>query len=356
MDSINSNNPVAVIGIDLAKSHCDLVGYDNDQKMVLKRAHMTYKKLFEMLVNMPPAVVLMEACGGSHHIVRRVKSLGHDGRLLNPGDVKNIRGGHQKNNMLDATYIARAYFIPGITYVTPKTQDQQDLQALQRIYEGFQKIRIELGNRIYALLLENGVPSPKTGAFIASKLPSFVEEHSEDLSPLVREMVQELRDSWIAACGREQKAGQRYDEQVKACEDAARLMSIPGIGVKSAGALLTHCGDPGRFKDSREFAASIGLVPRQNSTGNKDTLGHITKRGPKHLRSVLVQAASVLMMHSDRLAGAFGAWVRKISASGKKFGVKTCAIAAKLARIAWRILADKTEYRPQGIQAIMAAA
>lgn len=357
MNSTFSSNPAVVIGIDLAKSHCDVVGYDKDRKMVLKRPRISHRKLLEMLSNMPRAVVLMEACGGSHCFVRKVKALGHDGRLLNPGDVKRIRGGHQKNNMLDAAYIAWAWYIPGITFVAAKTQAQQDLQVLQRIYQGYVKIRIELGNRIHALLLEYGLHSPQKAAFIAEKLPAFIEEHPDELSPLAREAVLELRDSWLRALEREWQAGQRYDRLVKENDDAKRLMTIPGIGVKSAGALLVHCGEASRFRDSRQFAASLGLVPRQNSTGDRDTLGHITKRGPKHPRSMLVQGAAALMIRADRLEGALGDWVRKIKASGKKYGVKVCAIAAKLARIAWRILREKdAAYRPQAAVPAGAAA
>ena len=357
MNSTFSSNPAVVIGIDLAKSHCDVVGYDKDQKMVLKRPRISHRKLLEMLSNMPRAVVLMEACGGSHCFVRKVKALGHDGRLLNPGDVKRIRGGHQKNNMLDAAYIAWAWYIPGITFVAAKTQAQQDLQVLQRIYQGYVKIRIELGNRIHALLLEYGLHSPKKSSFIAEQLPAFIEEHPDELSPLTREAVLELRGSWLRALKRERQAGQRYDGLVKENDDAKRLMTIPGIGVKSAGALLVHCGEASRFRDSRQFAASLGLVPRQNSTGDRDTLGHITKRGPRHPRSMLVQGAAALLIQADRLEGALGDWVRKIKASGKRYGVKVCAIAAKLARIAWRILREKgAAYRPQAAAPAGAAA
>lgn len=259
--------------------------------------------------------------------------------------------------MLDAAYIAWAWYIPGITFVAAKTQAQQDLQVLQRIYQGYVKIRIELGNRIHVLLLEYGLHSPKKSSFIAEQLPAFIEEHPDELSPLTREAVLELRDSWLRALKRERQAGQRYDGLVKENDDAKRLMTIPGIGVKSAGALLVHCGEASRFRDSRQFAASLGLVPRQNSTGDRDTLGHITKRGPRHPRSMLVQGAAALLIQADRLEGALGDWVRKIKASGKRYGVKVCAIAAKLARIAWRILREKgAAYRPQAAATAGAAA
>lgn len=273
-----------------------------------------------------------------------MRALGHDGQLVNPADVRSIRGNKQKNNLLDCTYIAQAHYIPNIKYVEPKTLEQQELQAMERMHEGDIQSRIEVGNRLHAALLEFGHPIEKsvskTEVFFTNELLGYLDGEWQDLSPRAREVIIDLRSRWLQAKAREKESGKKLEAWIKSMPSAKRLMTIPGIGPKIAGAFIVHCGDASRFKNSRQCAASIGLVPSQYSTGDKNTLGHITKRGPKRLRSLLVEGATTLMTHAASQKGELGEWLRKIKATGKKYGVKICAIANKLARIAWRILKD----------------
>ena len=155
-----------------------------------------------------------------------------------------------------------------------------------------------------------------------------------------------MLQNWKHAKKEEEEAKARIEMTANQDDDARRLMTIPGIGPMNANLMKAHIGDPHRFRDSRQAAASIGFVPRQYSTGGRDTLLHISKRGPSALRSCLVQGASSFYIMAERLKGNPGTWVRKIKSSGKKYGVIICAIAAKLARICWRILLDKTDYSP----------
>ena len=351
MHSTQATKKTVVIGIDLAKTHCDAVGYGEDRQITFKMRNASYAKLFEKLADMPSASVLMEACAGSHYIIRKVIALGHDGKLVNPADVRSIRGNKQKNNLLDCTYIAQAYYLLDTKYVAPKTLEQQELQAMERMYEGDVQARVELGNRLHATLLEFGHPVEKsvrkTEVFFMSELLSYLDGEWRDLSPRAKEIIIALRSRWLQAKAREKESKERLEAWIKSLPSAKRLMTIPGIGPKIAGAFIVHCGDATRFKNSRQCAASIGLVPSQYSTGSKDTLGHITKRGPKGLRSLLVEGAAALMIHADSQKGKLGEWIRKIKATGKKYGVKVCALANKLARIAWRILRDEDAvYQP----------
>ena len=181
---------------------------------------------------------------------------------------------------------------------------------------------------------------------LACHLTEYLDERAEKITPILRETVLRLFESWKRALADEEAAKRRLEAQAARDADAKRLMTIPGIGAVIALYMQAHIGNPHRFKNSRQAAASIGLVPRQYSTGGRDTLLHISKRGPTALRSALIQGAGSVYIWSEKLKGALGAWVCKLKDSRKKYGVIICAIASKLARICWRILRDRTVYQP----------
>ncbi len=335
------------IGIDLAKDHCDVVAYNADNKICFTKANMTYPKLMEWLANTPPAVVLTEACKGSMVHARDIADLGHDARLVKGADVKALRNVAQKNDIRDADFIARLSYVPGTKYVFVKNQRQQSLQFLQNEYKSLQELRIRVGNQIHAGLEEFGCPARKSKTFIQTRLMDHLEKNAELIPEDVMASFQRRREMWLSLFEQEEEAQKRMEEIAKTDDDARRIMSVPGVGAQTAVRLLVHIGgDIGRFKNSGQFAASIGLVPKQNSTGGNTTLNGITKCGPKRLRANLVQCAQVILMHADKLKGNFGDWVRKMQDSGKKRGVIACAIASKIARIVYRLMKDKVDYTP----------
>lgn len=336
-----------VIGIDLAKDHCDVVGYGANNKICLTKCGCSYPKLMEILSNMPSTVVLMEACKGSMFRARAIANLGHDARLVKGSDVKALRNVNQKNDIRDADYIARLYYVPGTTYVYIKNEYQQTLQFLQNEYKSLQDMRINVGNQIHAGLEEFGYPARKSSVFIKNRLVEYLDKHAEHIPEEAIAALKRQRELWLMLLEKEEDAQRRMEKIANTDDDAKRIMTVPSVGPQTAVRLLAHIGgNIARFKNSRQFAASIGLVPKQNSTGGNTTLNGITKRGPKRLRANLVQCAGVALQNAEHLGGNLGEWIRKMKESGKKYGVITCAIAAKLARIIYRLMKDKVVYVP----------
>lgn len=176
---------------------------------------------------------------------------------------------------------------------------------------------------------------------------AHLEKNAEPIPDEVMSSFLRRREMWLNLFEQEEEAKKRMEEIAKTDDDAQRIMTVPGVGAQTAVGMLVHIGgDIGQFKNSGQFAASIGLVPKQNSTGGNTTLNGITKCGPKRLRANLVQCGQVILMHADKLKGNFGDWVRKLRDSGKKRGVIVCAIAAKIARIVYRLMKDKVDYTP----------
>lgn len=335
------------IGIDLAKDHCDVVAYNADNKICFTKSNWAYPQLMEWLANAQPAVVLMESCKGSMVRARDIADLGHDSRLVKGADVKALRNVTQKNDIRDADYIARLFYVPGTKYVFVKNQRQQSLQFLQNEYKSLQELRIRVGNQIHAGLEEFGCPGSKSKKFIQSRMMAHLEKNVELIPDEVMASFLRRRDMWLNLFEQEEQAKTRMEEIAMTDDDAKRIMTVPGVGAQTAVGMLVHIGgDIGRFKNSGRFAASIGLVPKQNSTGGNITLNGITKCGPKRLRANLVQCGQVILMYADKLKGNFGDWVRKLRDSGKKRGVIACAIAAKIAKIIYRLMKDKVDYTP----------
>ena len=208
-------------------------------------------------------------------------------------------------------------------------------------------MRIRVGNQIHAGLEEFGCPGSKSKKFIQSRMMAHLEKNAELIPDEVMASFLRRRDMWLNLFEQEEQAKTRMEEIAMTDDDAKRIMTVPGVGAQTAVGMLVHIGgDIGRFKNSGQFAASIGLVPKQNSTGGNITLNGITKCGPKRLRANLVQCGQVILMYADKLKGNFGDWVRKLRDSGKKRGVIACAIAAKIAKIIYRLMKDKVDYTP----------
>ena len=231
------------------------MGFNERRAPVFEWPRISYPELMNRLAQLPPAAVLMEACNGAHDKARRIADLGHDARLVNAADVKAVRNTRHKNDRRDARYIATLFFLPDIKYVQVKTSAQQDRQLLIREYKGYQRIRIELGNRIHSVLEQYGIPTRQGMQRLACHLTEYLDERAEKITPILRETVLRLFESWKRALADEEAAKRRLEAQAARDADAKRLMTIPGIGAVIALYMQAHIGNPYRFKNSRQAAA-----------------------------------------------------------------------------------------------------
>ena len=286
------NSAIAVIGIDIGKNSFHLVGLD-ERGAIVMRQKWSRGQVEARFANMPPCLIGMEACVGAHHLSRKLKELGHDARLMPAKYVRPYSKG-QKNDFRDAEAIAEAVQRPTMKFVATKTAEQLDLQALHRVRERLVSQRTGIINQIRAFLLERGIAVRQGLRFLRTELPRILATRSDVLSPRMVHVIEELSGDW-----------RRLDERIKglsseietlAHQDTAceRLITVPGIGPIISSAMVAAIGTGDVFSKGRDFAAWLGLVPKQISTGDRTILGKISKRGNRYLRVLFVQAAWVV--------------------------------------------------------------
>ena len=331
-----SNDTVAVLGIDIGKNVFHLIGLDKRGAIVL-RQKLSRGQLEARLANMPPCLIGMEACVGAHHLSRKLKVLGHDPRLMPAKYVKAFLKGN-KNDFRDAEAIAEAVQRPTMRFVATKTAEQLDLQALHRVRSRLVSERTAIVNEIRAFLLDRGIAIAQGLHRLRAALPSILATRTDVLSPRLLHMIEDLVGDW-------RHLDERIDTvsleiAVLAREDAGceRLMTVPGIGPIISSATVAAIGTGDVFCKGRDFGAWLGLVPKQISTGDRTILGKISKRGNRYLRTLFVQAARVVLVRPAN-------WERYglkpwIEAAAKRLhhNVLAIALANKLARIAWSVL------------------
>jgi transposase len=333
---------VAVLGIDLGKNSCSVVGMAAEGRVVLRR-RMGREALPALLGKVPSCTVAMEACCGAHHLGRIAAALGHRVRLMPPEYVRPyVRA--QKNDDRDAEAIAEAATRPTMRFVPLKTREQLDAQALHRARERLVAERTALINQVRALLLERGIVLPQRRRSLAAWVDAPGAEGEPDpLSPRVRALVADMRAEWaeldrrIAAFDEEFAASARGDEL------ARRLATVPGIGPINATALVAAVGDASAFGKARDLAAWLGLVPKQATTGGRPRLLGITKRGSRYLRKNLIHGARAVLPRLAATETRLGRWLRGLLGRAHKNTV-VVALANKLARIAWAVLARGRSY------------
>lgn len=332
-------NPVTLIGIDLGKDSFHLHGQDAAGRMVFRKK-LTREQMLRLLGNIPACTVVMEACAGAHWVARRVQALDHQAKLISPQFVKPFVQGN-KNDFADAQAICEAASRPSMRFVSPRNEAQQTVSMLHRVREALVRERTGTINQIHAFLLEFGISLPK-GPAIIHRLPAVLSGH--DLPPRLAALLERLQAHFKYLDEQAEEIERELTAQLHEDERSQRLLEIPGIGPITASVLMVELSDARQFGSAKQFAASVGLVPRQYSTGGKPTLLGISKRGDKNLRRLLVQGAHTLMRCIDRRTDAIGSWVRSLL--GRRHpNVVACALANKLARIAWAILARGTNYQ-----------
>jgi transposase len=335
--SQNLGRAIAVIGIDIGKNSFHIVGLDERGAIAL-RQKWSRGQVEARLANIPPCLIGMEACVGAHHLSRKLRMLGHDARLM-PGKYVRPYSKGQKNDFRDAETIAEAVQRPTMKFVATKTSEQLDLQALHRVRERLVSQRTGIINQIRAFLLERGIAVRQGLRFLRAELPRLLTTPPDVLSPRMVGVIEGLAGDWRRLDERiEQLSGEitALARQDAGCE---RLVSVPGIGPIISSAMVAAIGTGEAFSRGRDFAAWLGLVPKQMSTGDRTILGKISKRGNRYLRVLFVQAAWVVLIKPQ-------SWERHglrqwIEAAKKRLhrNVLAIALANKLARIAWSVLA-----------------
>lgn len=329
---------IHTLGVDLAKNVFQLHGVDRSGTVVLKRRVMR-DGLMPVIAQLPACTIAVEACTGAFYWQRRFEEHGHTVKIISPQYVKPFVR-RQKNDGNDAEAICEAVGRPNMRFVPVKSAEQQAVLALHRTRQGFVIERTAVINRMRALLTEFGVVLPLSSQIVRRQ----AMKHTELLPALAHRMLEDLRAHLTLLDARIEGYDRELEAQAKLSERARRLMQIRGIGPLTALAIVATVGDARDFRSGRQFAAWIGLTPKQFSSGGKNRLGPITKRGDAYLRGLLVQGARAAMhtalRHKDRLS-------RWACALRERRGYRrtVVAMAAKNARIAWALLSRDQEFR-----------
>jgi transposase len=340
--STHNTHTFASVGIDIGKEVFHIVGFDADGKIALRRKikRLALVNEFEKL---PPCIIGMEACLSAHFISRTLRELGHEPRIIPAIYVKPFVKG-QKNDYNDAEAIAEAALRPNLKYVKEKTQDQLDLQALHRVRSRLVSRRTATINQIRAFLIEQGI-TVRTGAnALRNSLFTILENRKDEISPRMNELIVSLYKDWLYLDERIETITDEIEMISKTEENCQRLMSVPGIGPIISTAMVAAIGTGDAFGRGRDFGAWLGLVPRHYSTGGKTVLGRISKRGSKYLRTLFIQAAHVILMRPKNWERfSFGPWLTEAAIRLHRNRLAT-ALANKLARIAWSVLANHKNF------------
>ena len=332
---------IEILGIDLGKNSCSVVGLDSAGTVVVRR-RLRREGVIAFASKLPACIMAMEACCGAHHMGRALAALGHEVRLMSPEYVRPYVKA-QKNDDRDAEAIAEAATRPTMRFVELKSEEQLDVQTLHRARDRLVGERTSLTNQIRSLLLERGHVVAQGNARLRRLLADLLDPGAGQLSPRMVFLLGDMRTRWdeldrrIAAFDAEFAAMARTDER------AWRLTSIPGIGALNATALVAAVGNAATFTKGRDLAAWLGLVPRQATTGGNPKLLGITKRGSRYLRKMLIQGARSAMPTLAKADTAVGAWLRALLGRTHP-NVAVVALAAKMARTVWALLRHGRNY------------
>ena len=328
-----------VVGVDTAKRVFQLYWVDMETGEIVS-LRLTRARFLEHFANRASCLVAMEACGGSQHWARRLRELGHEVRLLAAKMVRPFVGGN-KSDAHDARAIWTAVQQPGVRTVAIKSEEQQAVLALHRMRQQLVKFRTAQINGLRGLLAEYGEVMPQGRAGIARSIAAALGRISERLPAMV---VETLREQWARVIRLDEEIGD-IERRLKLWHrddaDSRRIAEIPGVGVLSATAAVAAMGDPAAFRSGREFAAWLGLVPRHVGTGGRVRMLGISKRGDTYLRTLLIHGARSMLTHSKTPPE----WALRL-AERRPLNVAVVALANKMARTIWALLAHDRTYQP----------
>ncbi|HLG18727.1 MAG TPA: IS110 family transposase [Bdellovibrionota bacterium] len=332
---------VSVVGVDLAKNVFEVTGRNEQGRTVIQRS-LRREKFREFIFQLPPTVIGMEACGGAHHWGRVLRGMGHEVRLVSPQFVKPYVKSN-KNDRADSEAICEAVTRPHMRFVAVKSLEQQDVLSVHRVRERLIKNRTALCNEIRGLLGEYGRVVAQGVSTLRRMLPRLLEEAENGLTDRMRELIGNLWEELKELEERIARYNTKIEIEVRTNEVCQRLKEVPGVGSLTASAVVASVGNPNVFKNGREFSASLGLVPRQHSSGGKDRLLGISKRGDKYLRRLLIHGARAVLRHLGSKEDPRSEWLRKLEARRGKN--RACvALANKNARILWVLMARGEKY------------
>ncbi len=336
------------VGIDLGKTTFHLVALGAAGKVLVKKK-FTQKQLLTYTANLQTWLIGLEACSGAHFLGRALRKQGHDVRLIAAQFVKPFVKSN-KNDFVDAEAIAEAVERKNMRFVPIKTDDQLDLQAIHRVRDRLVSRRTAVINQIRAFLLERGLVFAQSPSKLKAAMADVLENAEADLTPRMRNLINVLWSEWKLI---EQQLEELNDELERICAADAgctRIRQIPGIGPVVATAIVAAIGNGAAFHKGREFAAWLGIVPRQYSTGGKTNLLSISKRGNVYLRKILIHGARAAVLRIKRDRAPIGAWLDRLDARAHK-NVVVVAMANKIARTAWAVLSSGNEYKPSAVPA-----
>jgi len=334
---------ITTVGLDLAKNVFHVVCF-NDRNKEVKKRMLRRGQMLEFFTQLPSCQVSMEACAGSHYWGRQLRDIGHDVKLIPPQHVKPYLRGN-KNDYNDARAIAEAAARPGMPVVGIKTVEEQDMQGVHRMRSQCMRDRTALSNSIRGLLGEYGIVFTKGVATLRQKIPEILEDADNGLSLLFRNLLSRRYEQLVELeehIAFYTKALELLSQQDDACQ---RLQTAPGFGPIVASAFRSVVGDGRTYARGRDAAASIGLVPRQYSSGGKNVLLGISKRGNKYLRKQLVHGARSVVLQAANKEDPLSRWINRIREE-RGWNKAVVAMANKMARVGWAILRHNTSYQP----------
>ena len=347
---------VARVGVDLSKRVFQVHAVDRSGRVVQARA-MPPDRFYAWCAGLPAGcLVAMEACGGAHHVARRLQLQGLDARLIAGHFVSPYRmaGKRGKNDANDAQAICEAAGRPHMRFVPVKTVEQQGQLAVHRLREGYKQERTALINRIRGLLAEFGLVFPRSPEALRAVLASVIEDAGNELPGVARLALQRAHLHWIDIELQMAWCDERIASHVRSDERAKKASTLLGVGPTTASAVVASVGEFKQFANARQFGAWMGLVPSQNSTGGKARLGRITKRGDDYLRTLLIQGAKSAVMSAGKRSDRISQWLVQLK---ERVGWQKAvvALANKNARILWAVLTRDVAFDPDHVPPVPAA-
>lgn len=334
---------ITTIGLDIAKNVLHVVCCNSQGKIVRKR-QLRRTQVLSYFANIPPCLVGIEACGSSHYWARELNKLGHHAKLIPAQFVKAYLRGN-KNDYNDALAIAEAVVRPEMRFVAIKDIEQQDIQALYRMRERCIRTRTALSNQIRGLLAEYGIAIPKGLKSLRERISDLLAGADNELSDFFRPLLAQSNCQLQQLDEHVSRYTQQLTNQTKQSVQCQRLQTIPGFGPIVSSVFASVVGNGSTFRKGRDVSASIGLVPRQHSSGGKEVLLGISKRGDRYLRCLLIHGARAVVSRAAGKADSLSLWIQRIEARRGR-NRATVAYANKMARMGWACLHHETDYQP----------